>query len=368
MVLLLVGALAVAAGRKEAKDVRDSKDDQQGGGILSFRSFRSLLPLSLGLQVLLRGGELLFQPQASFRTLVILLVLPTVGAVATAMLARRHGSAALIAAGTVLLFAPGWNVAATLGLAALAAVDLIAGMLLKRSLKPRNSLSFLGVWVASLLASTALLASYPWLRAEPLRGAITLFVSPPGWPILLGAILVLWALAAWRGPRVATGAAASIAFLAIALRIPSPGTSLLPPSTAAAINAAQPVWTAPVTEPDVETVVLESSLSNGAGLKNDTPVATVWLRGPDGRSASWILRAGTETGEWAARRPDVAAEAVLKSPPAWISYVAGDFFGQRYRSLWTVDSAGPFTSLSIERNPALPEEVTLDIHLLEVRK
>jgi hypothetical protein len=344
MAMLLVGALAVAAARRGAKDFKDSKDlkdlkDSKDEGsrfsslaslrsLESLLSFRSLLPLSLGLQVLLRGGELLFQTQASFRTLVILLVLPTVGALATTMLSRRHGSAALIAAGAVLLIAPGWNVAATLGMAALAAGDLIAGRFLPWTLKTsrvRSSLVFLAVGVSSLLAITALLASYPWLRAEPLRSVL-------------------------------------------ALRIPTPGTSLLPPATAVVVDAAHPAWTAPVAERSVEAVVLESSLSNGAGLKTDTPVATVWLRGPNGKSASWIVRAGTETGEWAARRPDVAAEAVLESPPAWISYVAGDFFGQRYRSLWKVEGAGPFTTLSIERNPALPPEVSLDVHLLEIRE
>jgi hypothetical protein len=297
---------------------------------------------------------------------VVLLAFPVIGAVATALLARRHGPSALIAAGMVLLIAPGWNVAATLGWAALAAVDRIAGLLFRerRLDLPR----FLAAGTACLLAVTALLASYPWIRAEPLRTALALFFPSPGWPFLLGAIAVLWALELWRGPRVATGAALGLLFLGLAFRIPAPGTSLLPPSTAVVVDPAQPVWTAPVTERSPEAVVLESSLSNGAGLKTGTPVATVWLRGADGRSAFWTVRAGMETGEWAARRPDVAATAILQSPPAWISYVAGDFFGQRYRSLWNVNAAGPFTTLTIERSPGLPKEAALAIHLLEVRK
>lgn len=358
-----------------------------------------MLPLALGLQILLRGSELLFQPQLNLRTLVVLLALPTAGAVATAILARRHGPAALTAAGAALLLAPGWNVAATAGLVALAAGDLIArwrGAILAAAvvagaflLMPRApdlsmaagplalAVLYLGrkilaspaVVIASLLATTALLASYPWLRAEPLQSAIGLFVSPPpGWPILLGAIVLLGALEVWRDLRFATGAAAVLVFLAVAFQIPSPGTPLLPPATAVIVDAAHPAWRKALGSQRAGAVVVESSLSNGAGLSNGTPVATVRLRDQDGRVSSWTLRAGDETGEWAARRPDVAAASKLAAPPAWISWVAGDFFGQRYRSLWKLDSPGPFTDLSIERDPALPPQVSLALHGVEVRK
>ncbi len=410
VVLLLVGALAVAAARrwsKDVKDLKDQKDSRDGaatGVFLSFESFRSfrsfgfLVPLSLGLQVLLRGSELLFAPQLSLRTLVALLALPTVGAVATAILARRHGPAALTAAGAALLLAPGWNVAATAGLVALAAGDLIArwrGAILAAAvvagaflLMPgapdlsmaagplalavlylgRKILASPAVAIASLLTATALLASYPWLRAEPLQSAIGLFAPPPGWPIVLGATVLLGALEAWWDLRFATGAAAGLVFLAICFQIPSPGVPLLPPATAVVVDAAHPTWKRDLGGQRAGAMVVESSLSNGTGLTNGTPVATVRLRGRDGRFSSWTLRAGVETGEWAARRPDVAAASVLKSPPAWISWVAGDFFGQRYRSLWKIDSPGPFTEMSVERNPALPPQVSLALHGVEVRK
>ncbi len=404
VVVLLVAALAVAAARsKDLKDLKDLKDDKESirgglslGSFKSFRSFRSFFLLALGLQIFLRGGELLFQPELNLRTLVVLLAFPTAGAVATAMLARRHGPAALVAAGAALLLAPGWNVAATAGLVALAAGDLIArrmggllataavagafllmpgpadlsaaaGPLAWLALSMKWSRASLAIWVASLLAATALLASYPWLRAEPLRSAIGLFVPPPGWPILLGAIVLLGSLEAWRGPRFATGAAAVLVFLALALQIPTPGTPLLPAATAVVVDAAHPKWKTDLGARRAGAIVVESSLSNGTGLVNGTPVATVRLRGRDGRISEHILRAGVETGEWAARRADVAAASVLRSPPAWISWVAGDFFGQRYRSLWTVEAPGPFAELSVERNPALPPQVSLALHGVEVR-
>ena len=41
------------------------------------------------------------------------------------------------------------------------------------------------VWTGAVLLGTALLASYPWLREEPLAGAMSLLGLPPGsrlWP------------------------------------------------------------------------------------------------------------------------------------------------------------------------------------------
>lgn len=80
-----------------------------------------------------------------------------------------------------------------------------------------------------------------------------------------------------------------------------------------------------------------------------------------------MLRAGVGTGEWAARRPDVERTAVLRSPPAWISWVAGDFFGQRYRALWTLLEPGRFTHLRVELAPGLSPNVGLTVHQVEAR-
>jgi hypothetical protein len=115
VMLVLVVTLAVAAWRA----LRALKDDP--GGL----SPRVTIPLALGLQVLLRG-ELLLAPGLSVRLLVALLVLPVAGALAVSMLARRHGAVLpLIAAGTALSLAPGFNVASTLALLALAAGDTL---------------------------------------------------------------------------------------------------------------------------------------------------------------------------------------------------------------------------------------------------
>jgi hypothetical protein len=478
MVLLLGGVLAVAAARRLAPDP-------------DHLPLSVTVPLAFGVQVLLRGGELLFQPQANVRTLVALIALPVAGAVATTVLARRHGSLALIAAGTAVLLAPGWNVAATLGLVALAAGDLLARPEAGRATKalavlvllapiawepapglaaaaaafalarPREGLiaallvalvapfvfsfhgpSWLGnfplpfllvpavilfakdrlwsavagaalaltvplmpddsamagplalmalclspwargiqaVWTGTLLAATALLASYPWLRPAPLREAFGLLGITDPWKqgALILAFLLLALLARFatrrRIPLSPAALAGGLLLVGAWIHLPATGTLLLPADTAVVVDAAHRRWQAPLDPQQVRALVIESSLSNGAGLKNGTAIATVRLTGERARTVAWVLRAGEDTGEWAARRPDVAASSVLQSPPAWISWVAGDFLGQRYRVRWVPDRAsfssplaGPFTALTVERNPGLPREVSLAIHRVEVR-
>jgi hypothetical protein len=110
--LLLAAVLTVAAARRLARE-------------LPGLPLEVAVALALGVQILLRG-ELLLAADLGLRTLVALLVLPVAGAAAVTILAQRHGGGrVLVAGGTALLLAPGWNVAATLALVALAAGDLL---------------------------------------------------------------------------------------------------------------------------------------------------------------------------------------------------------------------------------------------------
>jgi hypothetical protein len=475
--LLLMAILAVAAARRLA-------------ACLPGLPLAAAMPLALGAQVLLRGN-LLLHPQASLRTLVALLALPVAAGTATALLARRHGAGrALLAGGTALVLAPGWNVAATLGLIALAAGDqlgrtdmgrissrirqfaallallapiaweprsglvaAVAGLALWRprialgasvplaaglawaglnghgpapeplagigllallvpslihpdperawnvptalvlaaaapwtpdvsalaaplalaALSPRGEkaiLSVQGVWTGALLGGTALLAGYPWLRAEPLTAALSLAGLAPGWisgaVVVVGfALLTVFCAKFLPSPG---GATALVIVLAAFLHLPPAGQPLLPPESGVTLEAARPAWSADLSPPRaVGTVVVETSLSGGAGLANGTPVATIRLRDGGGRSVLWVLRAGEGTGEWAARRPDVERTARLKSPPAWISWVAGGFFGQRYRARWTLPTARPWTQVQIALEPGLPQGTGLVLHQVELR-
>jgi hypothetical protein len=240
------------------------------------------------------------------------------------------------------------------------------------------------VWTAALLAGTALLASYPWLRANPLMAALSLagLVNGPGrgalnWRAGAAVLVPFVALAAICGgklrsliaPRALAGVSAAVILLAVFLHLPPRGAPLLPPETGVLLEPAHPGWIAGWAAPHrVGSVMVESSLTGGARLADGTPVGVVHLNDDAGRSALWILRAGGGTGEWAARRPDVERTAALHSPPAWISWVAGDFFGQRYRALWTLLEPRRFTHLRIELAPGLPPDVGLTLHQVEVRR
>ncbi|HEX5717083.1 MAG TPA: hypothetical protein VF179_13045, partial [Thermoanaerobaculia bacterium] len=275
------------------------------------------IPFALGLQLLLRS-ELLFEP-IGLRTIVALLALPVAAGVAMAFLAARQGGEiALLASGLAVLLGPGWNVTTTLALVAVATV----GFFLPRAPRPsRLVLLPLGV----LLALTALLDAYPWRRAEPLRAVFALFV-------------------------------------------PTPGTPLLPPETSVTLDTTYPFREKDIPLEPVSSLVLESALSNGASLADGTPVAVLSLTDPSGHKAEWTIRAGEDTGEWAAKRADVLPVARLRSPEPWITWFADGFLAQRYRSRWDLPVPGRFARVRIERSPDLPPEVSLTVHQLEVRR
>ncbi|HSF41159.1 MAG TPA: hypothetical protein VLT87_15285, partial [Thermoanaerobaculia bacterium] len=225
------------------------------------------------------------------------------------------------------------------------------------------------VWTGAVLGGTALLASYPWLREEPLAEALSLTGLAPGWTLAAG-ILMAYLVLAGAGLRMPSLASAGLAGAAVLLTLgaglPPAGTPLLPPEMPVVLEAGKPAWETVLDPEKVESVVVESSLGNGAALAPGTPVAILHLQNPGGGSV-WTLRAGDDTGEWAARRPDVARTR-SRAPSPWVSWVAGDFFAQRYRSRWTLPRPERFARLRIERAPGLPPEVVLALHQLEVRE
>jgi hypothetical protein len=486
VVMVVTATLAVAAGRRIART-------QAGAGEETGAFIPLCIPLALGLQALLRG-DLLFQPALALRTAVALFVLPAAAGVALSLLARRHGIApALLAGGTAIALAPGFNVASTLALTALAAGDFLAreeagrpawpakvaawiallapiawnpelgtvaavcglalwrprwalglaaavavgfalffhetwrGIGLQAALLPllvpaavvpgrgrlatvmvalltigtvqpgagaaafaaplavaalslRRDAAFTvpqGVWTGAALGLTILLSSYPWLRAEPLATALSLLGHPLG-PVLMaatvGGFLALVGVGVWVGrgwpemlrPMRLAGLATATLALALLAGFPHAGTALLQPEVPVVLDAGHPAWEVRVATPVVGSVVVESSLSNGAGLAPGTPVAVVHLRGSGG-DADWTLRVGEETGEWAVRRPDVMRMGA-RAPLPWVSWVAGDFLGQRYRSLWTLPHPRRAAFLRIERAVGVPAELAVALYQVEVRR
>jgi hypothetical protein len=472
VVLILVATLAVAAARRLASS--------------SSLSSSVLIPLALGAQALLRG-ELLFAPALTVRLLVALLGLPVAGALAVAMLARRHGAIpSLVAAGTALALGPGFNVGSTLALLALAAGgalgdeelgrpvrlaalaivlapiawqpaagvaiavcglalawprvglglavavavglaiffkppwsmvirqltalpllvpaalvperrriwNVVAAALLLAAVPPVPGLSALAaplalaalaalamrgeaaftvpqrVWTGALLGGTALLGSYPWLRPQPMPAALGLLGSLSGMALALWIAILFLALAglgAWMRPARLAGLSAACIILGLLLGLPTAGTPLLAPELPVVLDAGHPAWEHDLPSQPVGSVVVESTLSNSTALPLGTPVAIVHLRDAAGRSEDWTLRAGEETGEVAARRPDIAREG-RPVPVAWISWVAGDFFAQRYRAEWDLERRAPFVKLRIERLPGLPPDLEIAVYQLEIRR
>jgi hypothetical protein len=246
------------------------------------------------------------------------------------------------------------------------------------------------LWAGVLLGACALLASYPWLRPTPLPVALGLVGLAPGWLPLLALAGVLAALALLyrsffsREGRVARDArdaregrpaaadfhgamlAAVAVFVAAALHLQPTGRPLLTPEIPVLLDASRPVWQAtPDDSRAASHIAVESSLANAATLSAGTPVAKVEWLGAGGRREEWTLRAGLDTGEWAAQRPDVRESGRPVARGAWVSWVSDGFFAQRYRCRYS--TARPFRPLliRIERDPRLPVEVSLAIHQVE---
>ena len=259
---------------------------------------------------------------------------------------------------------------AVAGEAALAPAVALAALALRRESAPA---AFQAVWTGALLGGTALLAAYPWLREQPVADLVEL-LGPA--PLIAAGTVVLAGLlgAAYQGIggrrlshlRPATAAVLALtafAGLLMVLRLPPAERALLGPEQSVVIDAARPGRDLPLGGQGLAGLIVTSSLLNASGLAAGTTVATVRLQDGAGEVA-WPLRVGIETGEWAARRPDVRAAGAV-APPAWACFVADGFFGQRYRGRLTLPAPRSFTRIAIEREPGLPPQIALVLH--EVR-
>jgi hypothetical protein len=155
--------------------------------------------------------------------------------------------------------------------------------------------------------------------------------------------------------------------VAILVHVPAPGVA--PLSGDVALAPASPAWETalPPGGLPVRTVVLDSTLANSEALARGRAVATVRLRDAAGAERVWLLRAGEETGEWAAGRPDVAAQLRAGAPEPWLSWVVGDFLARRYRARRQLGEGAPVQMVRIERRADLPPEVVVALHHLELR-
>lgn len=232
-------------------------------------------------------------------------------------------------------------------------------------------------WMVFLALGTTLLASYPWIRTDPLRGFLELLgldsVQPTllvafGLVLGLGGVLELWRRYG-SAPRPSV-VFALLAFLGLARGVPS---QVVVPISFESIDltADRPVWTHRFPPSTVTGGILDSHLVHGAGLELGTWVATVRLRGTDQELlGSWQILAGFDTAEWAAARQDVAGRPGFRAPEPWLSQVTAGrtFFSQRFRARFYGEEGLDAETVIVRRNPNLPPDVVLTLYRLELRR
>lgn len=309
-----------------------------------------------------------------------------------------------------LLAAAGLAVAAAAALGAPGAVALaapVAALALLGDDLPVGAAGFQRLWSAALLAVTALFAGYPWLRREPLAASLGVWEldfsgaspSPGAAAVLLVTAAVLGLLVRLERPVVALILVALFGTWLVVRPVEPPGrwrdlTAGSPGAFPAALTADRPrlaldlepaaggVTSGGAASGEVPPgrIALVTYLSNGATLAPGQVVATVRRAGSgEAQTESWPLRAGVETGEWAVRRPDVAAAlpagGAEGTPEHWLTWVAqparpggAPFFGQRYRTVLRLSGDWPTGRIEIERSAELPDQVGLTVHRMQVTR
>lgn len=252
--------------------------------------------------------------------------------------------------------------------------------LLALSLRPRDLAAQLQLlWSGALLALGVVLAGYPWLRSPALEDTLRLFGIRVGWPAAIAAALGIWALS------LLCAALSERAGRLLCRPLPVGGLVLaglawwaLPPTAERplgdeiqVLTAEHPALRSPV-DPALfcRSIVIDTYVDNAATLEPGTPVGRLSLTGPDGERVDWQLRVGYETGEWAARRPDVAELPGFRAPPHWLAWVApgGDVFAQRYRAEWRPVEPIEVAAIELLRSEDLPIETSLAVFHLELRR
>lgn len=291
------------------------------------------VPLALGAQVLLRG-RLLVEAAGDPRALAAFWLGALCAGLAAAILAGRWGArcAAGLAAATALV-APGFNRTAMLWLVALAALSEIGARLQPDRFRAavarasgHRAAAVLAALLTTLFTATALLASPPWLRREPLADAFGLAVLSRS-----GVLLVE------RKPVT--------------------------------LDATHPDRRVLLTPTPVSELVLDTQLAHAATLPAGTPLARFEIVDDAGGRHGFALEAGRHSGEWAALRPDVAATAGFAAPNPWRSQLdpSGRFFAQTYRARWRLDRPVKAVQLEVVRDPALPAATVIVFQRAELR-
>lgn len=238
-------------------------------------------------------------------------------------------------------------------------------------------------WIGILSVGVSILAAYPWLREDPLEAALGIVGIAgiagiaSGWAGALILTLVFLACGGlchfWSQQRSAspewTAAGMSLAlFAAATLAAHRPPAQILLANGPKQLGGAVLSWKIDL-EPGIgfRTVSLDSSLSNSSTIPNGTPVAELRMVSSTGEQLL-TLRTGVDTGEWAARRSDLASMPGFHAPRPHLSWVdaSGTFFGQRYRQTWQLETVAPAHSVELRLLPGVPRELELTAYQLEL--
>lgn len=337
---VLAAALAIATVRRFRRE----------GALLSPYAAVALL---LGVQFLGRGS-LLVDPGPGPRTLFILLGLPVLGAAVVAALAAVRGAPAWIAAAVLISAGGGLR-----GVWVVALGGLLALVLALRSpLEPRVRTA---AWCGAAGAAVLLILARP-AELWPLAAAGAALALPAALvapAVVLAALLSLVSVIAagypWLRPQPA----------AVAVRLldlDRPGRQVLPSEVL--LDAASPRAVVTSAPARASRLLVRSALSDSAAVPAGAPAILVTVEAATGEQVELVLRAGHETGEWAARRPDLAD---LAAPTPWRSVAAGGFFAQEYRADFELPRSVDVVAVRLERAPTLPPEVRCVVKAIELR-
>jgi hypothetical protein len=324
----------------------------------------AILGLAFAAQLAALAERLLLSPLAP-GTLAALVLAPLAVALALAWAAQCRPVAALALGLATFAAGPGW------GWPGVASVVAGAAALAAAHARGRHRLGAAAVVAAC--AAPHLPASAPWLVLALAATVASALAPSPALARAGAAALATAALATLVAGALPWRAAPALdAVLAGALARPFSAATRVLPDRALVLSAAAPraeLELEPSPRP-ARGVVVRTYLINAIALPCGTEVARVSLVAQGRVTGALALEIGRDTGDWAVRRPDVAAVLACPAPRADWSWIpaSGRFLGSTFRARAGWPAGVAAERVRLERASALPPEVSIAVFGLEVER